>query len=357
MIMADTAAAELPVPFVAFKKRGAKSKGNIRKRPASVEPEEKDESSSGEYSSSEDSTGQRVKRRKTAKLSGVSASSTNAQKTVPASDDDEKDSALFASTFKADRDVPIASSASNEATKQSNWYDEGRTADEKRSGRTASKGTGRDGTYKGLANQTSFIEKKPDAPSRSVGPVKAPTNVRTTTFTDYAPDVCKDYKQTGFCGFGDNCKFLHDRSDYKQGWQLDKEWENVMKGTKGKKPGGTVVSSVGGRRMADGQAEEEDDDDEAALDNIPFACFICKGPYREPVVTRCGHYFCQPCALTRYRKDPSCAACGAGTNGVFNTAKRLKKLLERKRERAAKLRQARIDAGEEVSDDDEEQEE
>lgn len=28
------------------------------------------------------------------------------------------------------------------------------------------------------------------------------------------PDICKDYKETGFCGFGDSCKFLHDRSDY-----------------------------------------------------------------------------------------------------------------------------------------------
>jgi RING finger protein 113A len=39
--------------------------------------------------------------------------------------------------------------------------------------------------------------------------------------------------------------------------------------------------------------------------------------------------------LKRYRKDPNCAACGSGTNGVFNSAKRLKKLLEKKREREA----------------------
>ena len=42
---------------------------------------------------------------------------------------------------------------------------------------------------------------------------------------DYTPDVCKDFKDTGFCGYGDACKFLHDRSDYKSGWQLDKMWE------------------------------------------------------------------------------------------------------------------------------------
>ncbi|MBE3044419.1 hypothetical protein IMZ48_17995, partial [Candidatus Bathyarchaeota archaeon] len=45
-------------------------------------------------------------------------------------------------------------------------------------------------------------------------------------------------------------------------------------------------------------------------------------------MTRCGHYFCEGCALKRYRKEPGCAACGAGTNGVFNSATRLNKLLE-----------------------------
>ena len=43
--------------------------------------------------------------------------------------------------------------------------------------------------------------------------------------------ICQQYIITtmitlriGFCGWGDNCKFLHDRGDYKSGWQLEKEW-------------------------------------------------------------------------------------------------------------------------------------
>ena len=92
------------------------------------------------------------------------------------------------------------------------------------------------------------------------------------------------------------------------------------------------------------------------LEGIPFVCIICKEKYKDPVVTKCGHYFCESCALKRYRKDPSCAACGAGTGGVFNVAKGLKKLLDRKRERAAKRRQKAIDAGEEVSEDEEPEE-
>merc|ERR1712224_945549 len=39
---------------------------------------------------------------------------------------------------------------------------------------------------------------------------------------DYQPDICKDYKETGYCGYGEACKFLHDRSDYKSSWQIEK---------------------------------------------------------------------------------------------------------------------------------------
>ena len=49
--------------------------------------------------------------------------------------------------------------------------------------------------------------------------------MRTTVRWDYAPDICKDFKETGFCGFGDSCKFMHDRGDYKFGWQLEREAE------------------------------------------------------------------------------------------------------------------------------------
>ncbi|KAF3802275.1 Pre-mRNA-splicing factor cwc24 [Colletotrichum gloeosporioides] len=329
---ADAAAA----PVAVFKKRGAKGKANIRKRPATPPPANSD--SDSDYSS-EDETGQRVKRRK--KTGAITASS---------KDQAASRQELSATVFKADRNVPITDS--NDATKHSNWYDEdGKGALDAKNllGSTRTKPSqAPDGTYKGLANQTSFIQKNPDAPSRTVGPIKAPTNIRTITLTDFQGDVCKDYKQTGFCGFGDNCKFLHAREDYKAGWQLDKEWENVTKGKKNM--GGTVVASADRTKAND----DDDDEEEAMLENIPFACIICKEMYKAPIITRCGHYFCEPCALKRYRKDPTCAACGSGTNGVFNSASRLKKLLERKRERAAKRRQEAIEAGEEVSDEEEE---
>ena len=63
------------------------------------------------------------------------------------------------------------------------------------------------------------------AQKASTGPQRAPAHLRTTVRWDYAPDICKDFKETGFCGFGDSCKFMHDRGDYKFGWQLEREAE------------------------------------------------------------------------------------------------------------------------------------
>lgn len=35
---------------------------------------------------------------------------------------------------------------------------------------------------------------------------RAPTNIRSTVRWDYEPMICKDYKETGMCGFGDSCE-------------------------------------------------------------------------------------------------------------------------------------------------------
>ena len=321
------------VPQVTFKKRNVKS--NQRKRAATPPPSDSD---SG-LTTSEDEEGRSIKRRR--KTAGLTVSSKDQNAGRP----EEKPESTT-------QTAPVVLD-SNDATKASNWYDE------KRDGELSAKNllgttrvkpsetSGPDGTYKGVANYQSFIQKNPDSMSRQVGPQKSSTNVRTVTVTDFAPDVCKDYKQTGWCGFGDTCKFLHAREDVKQGWELDRDWEI---GTKGKKLQGKTVASANRNTTT----VDEDEDDEALLESIPFACIICKKPYANPIITKCGHYFCEACALQRYRKNPSCAACGSGTGGVFNVAKKLKTLLEKKRERARKRREKAIKNGEEIDGDDQE---
>jgi RING finger protein 113A len=215
------------------------------------------------------------------------------------------------------------------------------------------------------------------------GPMRAPNYLRATSRFDYQPDVCKDYKETGFCGFGDSCKFLHDRSDYKSGWQIEKEWntkqeekkrkmQDLEKAMKAKKIAKLEALGAAGNDDDDNsdidvndmakinaqltvdQEEEDfflnklkeggDDADEAInkaigpagggatagkdsapkKEEFPFACFICRNPFNAPVVTQCGHYFCSSCAIDRYRKgNLRCAACDKPTSGIFNTARKL----------------------------------
>lgn len=109
---------------------------------------------------------------------------------------------------------------------------------------------------------------------------------------------------------------MHDRSDYKFGWQLEREMEDGTYGLDDEDDNKYVISS--------------DDED------LPFKCFICKESFVNPVVTKCKHYFCEKCAIANYKKSQRCFACGKQTNGMFNPAKDLIAKMDkiRKREEA-----------------------
>jgi RING finger protein 113A len=112
----------------------------------------------------------------------------------------------------------------DDATRQVDWYDEDDNQKAaSTSSATAPPTTNDDGLYRGTSSYTSHLPQstKPTSKYTQKGPIKAPTNIRTVTVMDYQPDVCKDYKEMGYCGFGDTCKFLHDRSDYLAGWQME----------------------------------------------------------------------------------------------------------------------------------------
>lgn len=164
-----------------------------------------------------------------------------------------------------------------------------------------------DGLYRGQKAYRSHIRKSQDVPkAMRVGPQRSTSTIRTATIVDYQPDVCKDYKETGYCGFGDTCKFLHDRGTYLAGWQLDRLAENPK-----------------------GRADESESESDS--EDVPFACLICRKHFTDPVVTRCGHYYCSACAIKRYAKTPKCLACGAPTSGIFNRADKILAKANKKR--------------------------
>lgn len=202
-----------------------------------------------------------------------------------------------------------------------------------RAGDASTGGDGRPGgdagtnTYRGMQSYTDYRQNFRSEAERAganiserkqqAGPARPSANYRMTVLVDYQPDVCKDYKETGFCGFGDSCKFLHDRSDYKAGWQLDRDWDAAQKAKKERE---------NGLKMAG----DEDQDEQRPGDDLPFACLICKEPWEssscaDPVVTKCGHYFCETCALRQNSKTGKCFGCGKSTRGIFNTASEIKK--------------------------------
>ncbi|KAH0588721.1 Pre-mRNA-splicing factor CWC24 [Termitomyces sp. J132] len=165
------------------------------------------------------------------------------------------------------------------------------------------------GQYHGQSAYKSHLVKSKEIPkAMRIGPQRSTSTIRTVTIVDYQPDVCKDYRETGYCGFGDTCKFLHDRGTYLAGWQLDK------------------LADEAKRQVGDGSESDSDDED------IPFACLICRKHFTDPVVTRCGHYFCSTCAIKRFAKTPKCIACGAATGGMFNRADKIIEKINRKKQ-------------------------
>lgn len=97
---------------------------------------------------------------------------------------------------------------------------------------------------------------------------------------------------------------MHDRSDYKQGWQLEQEWQEQL----------LQKQQLENYEI---RQEEEEESEKDSEDELPFCCFICRKDFTNPVVTNCRHYFCEKCALIQFKKTPKCFICGINTKGIF----------------------------------------
>lgn len=186
------------------------------------------------------------------------------------------------------------------------------------------KGSAEEKLYKGIHGYTDFKAGfrreqtiSGEKAGGSHGPLRASAHIRVSARFDYQPDICKDYKETGYCGFGDSCKFMHDRGDYKSGWQMEREWDEAEKIRKMNLAMGVDNDDD---EHGGGGVDNEDEDDP-----LPFACFICRQSFVDPVATKCKHYFCEHCALKHHSKNKRCFVCNEPTLGIFNTAHEIKK--------------------------------
>lgn len=167
--------------------------------------------------------------------------------------------------------------------------------------------------YTGAAGYRTWIKKREEGnyggKATAAGPLRASAHIRSTAMIEYNLPICKDYRETGSCGWGDACQFLHDRTVYKSSAQIDAEYEAAQLAAKGD---GLAIDSLAAA--------------EHTKDSLPTTCPICEKEFNSPVVTVCGHYFCGSCALKRHAGgEVTCFVCDKPTAGIFNTASGLLK--------------------------------
>ena len=120
---------------------------------------------------------------------------------------------------------------------------------------------------------------------------------------------------------------MHDRGDYKSGWQIDRDYAEQQKKDRMKMQGEDgITKSVLFKRILLSYitnfpffrlpVPDEVNYEVNTEDELPFVCLICRKEFVLPVVTKCDHYFCEKCALRRYVKDTKCFVCKG--NGLLN---------------------------------------
>merc|ERR1712008_466844 len=200
------------------------------------------------------------------------------------------------------------------------------------------------GIYRGLKGYKQYAERSEGAISASkysglLGQTRGMSNVRSTMRIEFWASssgtdggICKDYKETGYCGFGDTCKFLHDRSDYKSGHLIEKEWEEKQKAIEERKrkqwERKAIKAAEAGGDEQEGGNDSGGNSSSSDEGEIPGTCPICDSKWED-------------CAMTNYAKSTKCITCGAATNGIFNCCDILEQRLKQKKAAAQLRKQAK----------------
>ena len=105
------------------------------------------------------------------------------------------------------------------------------------------------------------------------------------------------------------------------GWQIERDYDEEQK---------KKAAARAARAAAGGDPDAEDADNPFLIkeqgedeDGLPFACHLCREPFKTPVQTLCGHYFCEECAVRQFGTSQACAICAKPTHGIFNPATKL----------------------------------
>lgn len=224
-------------------------------------------------------------------------------------------------------------------------------------------GTLEKGLYRGMGAYKQYSNRSEGAIAANkytglLGPTRNTlSNVRSTIRVEFwnassgtDGGICKDYKETGFCGYGDSCKYLHDRSDYKQGYELEREWEAKQKKIEEAKRKRWEKRMAKRAELGDGrpQGDSSPSESESSDDDVPKECPACDQAWENctsvPITTVCGHYFCEDCAMSNFARSTLCMTCNANTNGIFNSCDALEaKLKKKKAEKEAAKKRANPD--------------
>lgn len=85
-----------------------------------------------------------------------------------------------------------------------------------------------------------------------------------------------------------------------------------------------MTEMAGGATAKKEEEGFDTEEKEVVDDGIPFACHICRGSFKDPIVTTCNHYFCQDCMSQRVKEvGTGCPVCQKDTHGVLNFPQKL----------------------------------